>query len=291
MKIIPGSAGARLANQISKDFCIEQVGAFVERYADQELRVGLEGDVCGEDVVIVQSTSTPTNDHLMELLLLVDAAKRAGARRITAVTPYFGYSRQDRLEGFGPLAANLVSVMMEAAGVDHLITLDLHHPQLAGCCKMSLRNLETTGLFANFLINRSDLKVVSPDRGGLIRACRLSNLLGVDLAVIDKSRQSPNHCEVHGMAGDVAGFHCIVVDDIVDTAETLCKASDFLMERGALSVEAFVTHAVLSSPSTHHLSHSSLGKVIVTNSIEQLDLGEKFHVISVAPLIGEVLLS
>jgi ribose-phosphate pyrophosphokinase len=289
-KIIAGSASLQLANRLCQDLDIPQVEAFIERYQDEELRVQLADGVYEEDVIIVQSTSKPANDHLMELLLLVDAAKRSGARRVIALVPYFGYSRQDRPSyAFGPISARLVATMLEAAGVDHLITLDLHSQQAEGFFKIGVQNIETISLFANLLKDRQNLMIVSPDIGGMIRACKLSGMLGVDLAVINKIRKIHNTCQMGEIIGDVAGFHCVLVDDIVDTGGTLCKAAELLIQKGALSVEVVVTHAVLSSDAVTNIAKSQIAKITVTGSIEQTALPEKFFVADIVPLLGNSL--
>lgn len=287
-KIIAGSASLRLANKLCQALQIPQVSTSIERYMDQELRVQLQDSVYGEDVIIVQSTSKPANDHLMELLLLMDAAKRSGARRVIACVPYFGYSRQDRPSyDFGPISARLVATILESAGVDYLITLDLHSQQVEGFFKIGVQNIETTTLFANLLKSKTDLMVVSPDIGGAIRARKVSQLLGVDFGVIDKVRKSPNTCQISGFIGNVNGFNCVLVDDIIDTGGTLCQAAELLIQRGALSVEVLVTHAVLSDKAVAKITESSIKQITVTNSIEQVNLPSKFNVVDIALLISD----
>ena len=285
-KIIAGSASLQLANQICQNLGVPQVEAFIERYQDEELRVQLADNVFENDVIIVQSTSKPANDHLIELLLLIDAAKRSGARRVIACVPYFGYSRQDRPSyANGPISARLVATMLEAAGVDHLITLDLHSQQAEGFFKIGVQNIETITLFAGLLKNRPNLMIVSPDIGGIIRARKLSGLLGVDLAVINKVRKSHNICQMGEVIGNVAGFNCVLVDDIIDTGGTLCQAAELLMQSGALSVEVVVTHAVLSGQSVANIAKSAITKITVTGSIEQTNLPDKFIVADIVPLL------
>jgi ribose-phosphate pyrophosphokinase len=283
-KIIAGSSSKKLAQQLSASLNIAQVEAFIERFEDEELRVQLADGVHEEDVIIVQSTSKPANDHLMELLLLVDAAKRSGARRVIALVPYFGYSRQDRPSyAFGSISARLVATLIEAAGVDHLITLDLHSQQAEGFFQIGVQNIETLTLFAELLKSQSNLMVVSPDIGGMIRARKLSSLLGVDLAVINKIRTTHNTCQMSEIIGNVAGKNCVLVDDIVDTGGTLCKAAALLMQHGALSVEAIATHAVLSA----NIEASVIKKITVTGTIEQTQLPSKFAVADISVLLGK----
>ncbi len=289
-KIIAGSNSRQLTHRLSKDLDIAQVEALIERFEDEELRVQLADGIYEEDVIIVQSTSKPANDHLMELLLLVDAAKRSGARRIIALVPYFGYSRQDRPSyNFGPISARLVATLIEAAGVDHLITVDLHSQQAEGFFKIGVQNIETMTLFADLLKDQPNLMIVSPDIGGMIRARKLSGMLGVDLAVINKIRKSHNTCQMGEIIGDVTGKHCVLIDDIVDTGGTLCKAAQLLMKSGALSVEAIATHAVLSGQAVANLEQSEIKKITVTGSIEQANLPGKFVVVDIAVLLGKIL--
>jgi ribose-phosphate pyrophosphokinase len=289
-KIIAGTNGKNLAKQLSENLNIAQIEAFVECFADGELRVQLAARVNKEDVLIVQSTSKPVNDHLIEILLLVDAAKRSGAHRIIALMPYFGYSRQDHLSyTFGPISTHVVATLIEAAGIDHLITVDLHSQRTEKFFKINVQNIETTTLFAPLLQDRPNLIIVSPDNGGIIRARKLSELLGVNLAVISKFRKSHNTCQTEGLTGDVTGKHCIVIDDIVDTGETLCKAAELLMQHGALSVEAMVTHAVLSKKALANLEESEIKKVTITNTIEHTSLIDKLTVVDIGPLLTNIL--
>ncbi len=289
-KIIAGSTSKKLAQQLSANLNITQVEAFIERFEDEELRVQLANGVHDEDVIIVQSTSKPANDHLMELLLLVDAAKRSGARRVIALVPYFGYSRQDRPSyAFGPISARLVATLIEAAGVDELITIDLHSQQTEEFFKIGLQNIETTSLFADFLKAKQKLMIVSPDIGGTIRARKLSSVIGAEFVVINKIRKSHNTCQMAEISGDVLGQHCVLIDDIVDTGGTLCKAAEFLMQRGALSVEAIVTHAVLSGQAVMNIEASAIKRMTVTETIEQQYTSPKFNVLDISVLISSIL--
>lgn len=284
-KIIAGSSNPKLAKQLSQAFNIKYSETHIERFQDGELRVQIKEDLHNEDVIIVQSTSRPANDNLMELLLLIDTAKRAGARHVMALIPYFGYSRQDKPSyPFGPISARLVASLLETAGVDHVITLDLHSQQSEGFFKVSAQNIDTTPLFIEPFKNHSNIMIVSPDIGGTNRARKLSGLLGTDLAVINKTRQAPNTCQMDEIIGNVSNHHCIIIDDIIDTGETLCKAADLLMKHGALSIEAIASHAVFSGQAITNLENSIIKKIIVTDSITQENLPNKFEVFNIAPL-------
>ena len=288
-KIIAGTSSKKLAEQLSENLKITQIEAFIEHFEDGELRVQLASSTSEEDVIIVQSITNPANDHLMELLLLVDAAKRSGARRVIALVPYLGYSRQDQPSHNGPVSAHLVAKLIEAAGVDHLITIDLHSQQIEGFFKIGVQNIETATLFAEFLKGRSNLIIVSPDAGSTVRARKLSSMLGVGIAVINKIRKSHNTCQMYGVTGDVAGKHCVLIDDIIDTGETLCKAAELLVQHGALSVEAMVTHAVFSRQALGNVEKSNIKKIAITNSIEQTGLPDTFMVANMVPLLIDAL--
>lgn len=289
-KIISGTSSKKLAKQLSENLNIAQIEAFVECFEDGELRVQLASSVDKEDVLIVQSTSKPVNDHLMELLLFVDAAKRSGARQVIALIPYFGYSRQDQLSyNFGPISARLVATLIEAAGVDYLITVDLHSPQTEEFFKINVQNIETTTLVAGLLEDKSNLMIVSPDLGGVFRARKISDILGVDMAVISKIREASNTCLMNEIIGDVTGKNCVLVDDIIDTGETLCKASELIIQRNSLSVEALVTHGVLSKKALANLEKSEIKKVTITNTIERINLVDKLTIVDIAPLLMSAL--
>lgn len=289
-KIISGRNSKKLAAQLSKNLKLPLVGAFIDYFADGELRIQLAGGIQGENALIVQSTSTPVNDHLMELLLLAHTAKRLQARKIIALVPYLGYSRQDQpFSNFGPISAQVVATLIEAAGIDHLITLDLHSEQTKKFFKIDVQNIEAAPVFAKILKEAVNLIIVSPDKGGNDRAHKLSLLLGVNFVVMNKMRKSPNTCQIAGMSGDVTGKHCVLIDDIIDTGHTLCKAAEFLMQAGAFSVEAMVTHAVLSRQAIEKLEDSVIKKITVTNSIEHTYLSNKFRVIEIAPLLTDTL--
>jgi ribose-phosphate pyrophosphokinase len=226
----------------------------------------------------------------MELLLLVDAAKHAGAYRIIAVVPYFGYSRQDRPSyNYGPISARLVATLLEAAGIDRIITVDLHSKQLEGFFKIGVQNLAATDLFTPFFKDMKNSIVVSPDVGGLIRSRQLAESLDTNLAVINKRRDKQNVCYMSEVIGEVAGKHCVLIDDIVDTASTLCQAAELLIKKGALSVEACVTHPVLSADAVERIEASAIKRIFVTNSIPTATLPAKFYVIQIEELLKDAI--
>ncbi len=284
-RIIAGTSNPKLAQQLSKDLNIKSTITHIKRFQDGELRIQIIDNIRDDDVIIMQSTSKPTNDNLIELLLLIDAAKHAGANCITALIPYFGYSRQDKPSyPFGPVSARLVATLLEATGAHHVITLDLHSQHSEEFFKINIKNIDATALFIEPLKNRSNIVIVSPDSGGTTRARKLSELLKTDLAVINKTRQAPNICQMDKITGNVSNHHCIIIDDIIDTGKTLCKATDLLVQCGALSVEAFASHAVLSGQAASDLENSPLKKITITNSITHENLPSKFEILNIAPL-------
>lgn len=285
-KIIAGSTGKQLISLISKDLEIAEIGISIEKFPDHELRVELANAV-NDDIIIVQSTSKPTNDNLMELLLIVDAVKRAGAKKIIAVVPYFGYSRQNRqTHPYGTISAQLVANIIEASGIDHLFTIDLHALNIQSYFKNSITNIETTDIFANLLKEKNNIVIASPDAGGSKRVRNLSHALGVNFVTINKTRKNDT-CEMGNITGNVQGLHCILLDDIVDTGTTLCLAAEILMQNGALSVEAIATHAVLSGNAEEKIMNSVIKQITIANSIEHLRLEAKFKTVDVAPLIAK----
>ena len=286
-KIIAGNSCKILAQRLSHTLGFECLDANIQRFADQELRIQLDAHLYQTDVIIVQSTCQPANDHLMALLLLVDAAKRAGAQRIIAVIPYFGYSRQDRpsYQG-GPISARLVATLLESAGVDHMITLDLHSKQAEGFFNIGVQNIDPNPLFASVIDQDRPLVVVSPDIGGLFRARGLANLLNSGIAIINKSRSEPNTCQMDGLIGNVVDKHCIIVDDIADTGGTLCQAAVLLKDQGALSVEVMVTHPVLSGKAIAKMQAAPILKIMTTASIRQKNLPKLFSLVDIIPLLA-----
>ncbi|WP_341756638.1 MULTISPECIES: ribose-phosphate diphosphokinase [unclassified Candidatus Tisiphia] len=286
MKILAGLSHQKLARHLAKELNCQYVESYITTFDDSETKVQILDDVQGCDVVIVQSTSRPTNNHLMELLLLVDTVKRAGASQVTAVIPYFGYSRQDRrYYNLSPVPARLVANMLETAGVDRVITVDLHSQQLEGFFKIAVQNLEPISLFAPIIESYDNSIIVSPDIGGFVRIGKANKLFNMNMAVINKSRDSNDQCQMSEIIGNVSGKHCLLIDDIVDSGETICKGAKLLMEVGALSVNAFVTHPVLSGASKKNIEDSDIINIYITDTIETSDLPSKFHVISVIPII------
>lgn len=263
----------------------------VKKFSDGETYVEIPHNVRGSTVYILQSTSAPANDNVMELLQLIDAAKRASAEKIIAVVPYYGYARQDRRMEMSrsAISAKLVADMIQAAGADQLVTFDLHSPQIQGFFDIPVTCISTTNLFASFLRSRVDLNhttIVSPDVGGVKRARSLAEALGnVSLAIIDKRRQSHNTCEVMNVIGDVSSKHCIIVDDMVDTAGTLSHAAKALMEQGAMTVSAIATHGVLSGRGYDNINDSVLDKLWITDSIHQAQQSPKIQTITLQGLI------
>lgn len=289
-KMIAGNSLKSLAKNLSQFLGIEYLETQLEHFSDEELRVQLTVPLYEEEVVIVQSTSKPANDHLMELLLLVDAAERAGARRVIALMPYFGYSRQDKPSyEWGPISARLVATLLEASKVNHLITLDFHSKQLEGFFQIGVQNLDPTALFVNCFDALNDLVVVSPDIGGLIRAQKLAQSLGCDIAVLNKTRKTYNTCEMKQIIGTVRHKNCLIIDDIMDTAGTLCKAAILLKEEGALSIQAAITHPVLSGDALSNLAKAPIDKIITTHSIHHDNLPSNFHFVDIVPMLGAAL--
>ena len=271
--------------------------ASVKRFADQEVFAEIHENVRGEDVFVVQSTSAPANDHIMELLVCLDALKRASARRITAVIPYFGYARQDRKMGSRtPISAKLVANIITAAGANRVLTVDLHAGQIQGFFDIPLDHLYAAPVIvadirANFP-TPSNIVVVSPDVGGVVRARALASRLGADLAIVDKRRERAGQSEVMNIIGEIDGRDCILLDDIVDSAGTLCNAAEALKNAGASSVSAYVTHGVLSGKAVERVSKSVLSSLVITDTIlttEAARQAKNIRVITVAPLLGEAI--
>ena len=297
MKLVAGNSNRPLAEAIAKYLNIPLTKSDIRRFADEEVFVEMQENVRGEYVFIIQSTSFPANDNLMELLITIDALRRASARRITAVIPYFGYARQDRKPGpRTPISAKLVANLIEAAGADRVLTLDLHAGQIQGFFDIPTDNLFGAPVFVEDIqsrFNGDDLMVVSPDVGGVVRTRALGKRINADLAIVDKRRERAGESEVMNIIGDVNGRKCLLVDDIVDSAGTLCNAAAALMDNGASSVSAYVTHGVLSGVATERVNNSVMEKLLITDSIqpsEDVINSDKFSVITIAPLIGEAML-
>ncbi len=296
MKLLAGNSNRPLAEAIAAFSGLPLTRATVQRFADMEVFVEVRENVRGEDVFLIQSTSYPANDHLMELLVCMDALKRASARRITAVVPYFGYARQDRKAGpRTPISAKLVANLITVAGADRVLTVDLHAGQIQGFFDLPLDNLYAAPLIVKDIKERygaSDLIVVSPDVGGVARARAVAKRLDAGLAIVDKRRERAGVSEVVNVIGDVRGLRCVLVDDIVDSGGTLCNAADALMENGATSVVAYVTHGVLSAGATARIAASALEKLVITDTIcatEAVRVTENIRVLPVAPLIAEAI--
>ncbi|MES2601930.1 MAG: ribose-phosphate pyrophosphokinase [Pseudomonadota bacterium] len=296
IKLVAGNSNPELAAQISSVLNLPLAKASVRRFADNEIFVEILENVRGSDVFIIQSTSYPANDHLMELLIITDALRRASARRITAVIPYFGYARQDRKVGSrSPISAKLVSNLITHAGADRVMTLDLHAGQIQGFFDIPTDNLYASPVMVKDIKERFDLAnvmVVSPDVGGVVRARGLAKRINAPLAIIDKRRERAGESEVMNVIGDVAGYTCILVDDIVDSGGTLVNAADALLANGAKDVYAYITHGVLSGGAVARITSSRLKELVITDSIQPTDAMRKapnIRVLSIASLIGEAI--
>jgi len=296
MKIITCNSNRPLADAISASVNLPLTKASVRRFSDMEVFVEIEENVRGEDVFVIQSTSYPANDNLMELLVTLDALKRGSARRVTAVIPYFGYARQDRKSGpRTPISAKLVANLITEAGADRVLTLDLHAGQIQGFFDIPVDNLFAAPVLRRDIEEKSNgeqLVIVSPDVGGVVRARSLAKRLNADLAIIDKRREKAGVSEVMNIIGDVEGRRCILVDDIVDSAGTLCNAAGALMEKGASSVSAYVTHGVLSGGAVARVSASPLERLVITDSImatEAVRVAHNIEQLNIAPLIAEAM--
>lgn len=296
LMIFTGNANAKLASDVAKHLNIDLGRADVGRFSDGEISVELQEHVRGRDVFVLQSTSAPANDNLMELLVMVDALKRASAGRITAAIPYFGYARQDRRSRSVrvPIAAKLVANMLAAAGVDRVLTMDLHAEQIQGFFDIPVDNIYGMPILLDDVQKHyhDNLLVVSPDHGGVVRARSLAKRLECDLAIIDKRRPKANVVEVMNVIGDVRGRTCIIMDDIVDTAGTLCKAATALKESGAKQVIAYCTHPVLSGPAVERVNASDIDELVVTDTIPLRDDAKqspRIRQLSVAELLAETI--
>jgi len=295
MKIMTANSNLPLARAIAGYLEMPLVDAGVRRFADEEIFVEIHENVRGEDVFVVQSTSYPANDNLMELLICIDALKRASARRITAVLPYFGYARQDRKPGpRTPISAKLVANLITEAGADRVLAVDLHAGQIQGFFDIPTDNLYAAPVMAADIQARygdQDLMVVSPDVGGVVRARALAKRLdNAPLAIVDKRRDRPGESEVMNIIGEVVGRHCILIDDIVDSGGTLCNAAQALLDQGAASVAAYITHGVLSGGAVARVDKSALKELVITDSIRTTDdakNSERIRILTIAPLIGE----
>ena len=296
LDIFTGTANPELAKEVSKILKLEISKADVGYFSDGEIKVQIEDNVRGHETFIIQSTCSPSNKNLMELMLLADALKRSSASRITAIVPYYGYARQDRRVRSArvPISAKVVADMFASVGIDRVLTIDLHSETIQGFFDMPADNVYATKFMVDDIKdnnNRDEVVVVSPDVGGVVRARALAKLLDdTDLAIIDKRRAAANQSEVMNIIGDINGKVCIVPDDIIDTAGTLCNAANALKESGAKAVKAYITHPVLSGPAIERLEKSSIDELVVTNSIplsQDAEKCSKIRVISLANIIAE----
>jgi len=294
--LFTGNANPALTREIASTLAVDLGKAKVSRFSDGEVDVEIQQNVRARDVFVVQPTCAPTNEHLMELLIMVDALKRASARRITAVIPYFGYARQDRRPRSTrvPISAKVVANLLETVGVERVLTMDLHADQIQGFFDIPVDNIYASPVLLSDLQSKaySDLVVVSPDVGGVVRARALAKQLGCDLAIIDKRRAAANVSEVMHVIGETEGRNCVIMDDMIDTAGTLVKAADVLKERGARSVYAYCTHPVFSGSAVERIAKSSLDEVVITNTIplSQAATGcAKIRQLSVAFLFAETI--
>ncbi|HET9232275.1 MAG TPA: ribose-phosphate pyrophosphokinase [Vitreimonas sp.] len=297
MKLLSANSNVTLAQAIADHLDTPLAKAECKRFKDNEIFIEIQENVRGEDVFIIQSTSYPANDHLMELLIGIDALRRASARRITAVIPYYGYGRQDRkVGGRTPISAKLVANLITTAGANRVLTLELHAGQIQGFFDIPTDNLFSTPVLERDIRETykdvAQLMMVSPDVGGVIRARALANRLGSDLAIVDKRRPKAGESEVMNIIGDVKGRDCILIDDIVDSGGTLCNAADALLKEGATSVSAYITHGVLSNGAIKRIEESKLKELVVTNSIDpkaRKTQSKKIRDVSVAALMGDAI--
>lgn len=296
MKLLACNSNRALSQKIAEYLGVDLVKADVKKFADHEIFVEVKENVRGEDIFVIQSTSYPANDHILELLIAIDALRRASAKRITAVIPYFGYARQDRkVAPRTPISAKLIANIITSAGADRVLTLDLHAGQIQGFFDIPVDNLYASPVFVadiqeNF--NNQNLVIVSPDVGGLVRARAIANKIHAELAIVDKRRPVAGVSEVMNIIGEVEGRNCIIVDDMVDSGGTLCNAGDALLAKGAKSVSAYITHGVLSGKACARIANSQLKNLVITNSIEPTleTLSTKnIKIIDISKLLGEAI--
>ncbi len=305
-KLISGNANLTLAKSIARRMSMHRgmnvglVDARVQRFNDQEVFVEIYENVRGEDMFIIQPTSNPANDNLMELLIIADALRRSSAQRITAVIPYFGYARQDRrTKARTPISAKLVANMMVTSGIERVLTMDLHAAQIQGFFDIPVDNLYASPIFAldvkaQFKDRMDELMVVSPDVGGVARARELAKRINAPLSIVDKRREKPGEIAEMTVIGNVAGKVCLIVDDICDTAGTLCKAAEILMENGAKEVHSYITHGVLSGPAVERVTNSVMKSLVITDSIEPTDPvknAPNIRIVPTAPMFAQAILN
>ena len=301
MKIIAGNANPVLAQEIADNTFATLVPSKVTTFADGEISVEFEANIRGEDVFIIQSTATPVNDSLMELLIMIDAAKRSSASRITAVIPYFGYARQDRKSASRtPITAKLVANLLVTAGADRILTMDLHAGQIQGFFDIPVDDLTSRVVFAKDIkrsigiiddseVEQATTVFVSPDAGGAVRARKFADMFGGDIAIVDKMRPEAGKSEVMNLIGNVKDKHAILVDDIVDSGGTLCNAAQAIMDAGALSVRAYITHGVLSGTASEKIQKSVLEELVISDTIPYTGKSKKIRTVSVSRLFGEAI--
>lgn len=294
MKLLAGNSNTALAQAMADFLKVELTQASIKRFSDMEIFVELHENVRGQDVFLIQSTSFPANDNLMELLICLDALRRSSARRVTAVIPYYGYARQDRKPGpRTPITAKLVANLITSAGADRVLTIDLHAGQIQGFFDIPVDHLYAAPVLAEDIKKRykgKDVMVVSPDVGGVVRARALAKLIDADLAIVDKRRDKAGTSEVMNIIGDVQGRNCILYDDIVDSAGTICNAAKALKENGATSISAYASHGVLSGPALKRITDSVMDELVVTDSImlsQDVLKTKKIRVVTIAPLLAE----
>ncbi len=293
MKLMTCNSNKSLSNEIASILKLPLTDATIKKFADEEMFVEINENVRGQDVYVIQSTSKPANDHLIELLICIDALKRASAKQITAVIPYFGYARQDRKPGpRTPISAKLVANLITTSGANRVLTIDLHAGQIQGFFDIPVDNLYAAPILVSDIKKNYPLDntiITSPDVGGVVRARYIANKLDINLAIVDKRREKANTSEVLNIIGDVKNKDCILIDDIVDTAGTLTNAADALIAEGAKSVSAYVTHGVLSEPALDRLKSSKLKELVTTNTIKEFsnESNNKIRRLSIAPLIAE----
>ena len=295
MKILTGTSNPRLSKEISKRLKLKLINTNIKRFADGEIYIEINENIRGNSVFVIQSTSTPANDNIMELLLCIDALRRSSAKNITAVIPYFGYARQDRkVAPRTSISAKVVSNLITNAGASRIVTVDLHAGQIQGFFDIPVDNLFAAPIFVKDIkknIKSKNLVCVAPDVGGVERARALGKRLNAELAIIDKRRSGPGKSQVMNVIGEVKGKTCIIIDDLVDSGGTICNAATALIEKGAKEVYAYVVHAVLSGDAVKKIQKSKIKQFVVTNSIdnEQKTKGSKIKIISVASLLGEAI--
>lgn len=293
LMIFTGNANPEFAKKVAQCLDLTIGKANVNKFSDGEIAVELLENVRGADVFVLQPTCSPTNDNLMEVLVLIDALKRSSAGRITAAIPYYGYARQDRRPRSArvPISAKLVANMLMSAGVDRVLTIDLHADQIQGFFDIPVDNIYASPILVQDIKqkNYEDLIIVSPDTGGVLRARAFAKSLGTDLAIIDKRRPKANEAEVMNIIGEINGRNCIIVDDMIDTAKTLCKAAEALKSRGAKSVYAYATHAIFSGDAKKYIADSCIDEVVTTDTIPHNNLPSNIRIVSISNLVAETI--